>query len=268
MSRLMILASALEYMEANLAGDIKTEDVAAACFCSKSTLEKLFYRMNHITVREYIIKRRMMIAARMLLSEEQPSILDVALAVGYSSNEAFARAFKQVWNCIPSEFRKSTKRYTELFPRLSPPLESGDAYMRERRHVDISQLYDLLKERRNCYFVCCDIRHMMEINDVSHKAGDLAILESLNRLDAVSGAEDVPFRIGGDEFVILTGSEDIEYAKQLVSQLEALNGQCFTAEGREIPLTLHVTYTCMGDVTVRYTEVFDKLHGAIKECKR
>ncbi|MBR6627024.1 MAG: helix-turn-helix domain-containing protein [Lachnospiraceae bacterium] len=268
MSRLVILASALEYMESNLANDIKTEDVAGACFCSKSTLEKLFYSINHVTVREYIIKRRMMIAARMLSSDEQISILDVALSVGYSSNEAFARAFKQVWNCIPSEFRKNKKRYTELFPRIRPPMESGDDYMRERRCVDISQLYDLLKERSNCFFVCCDIKHMMEINDVSHKAGDIAILEVLKRLEDVAGPEDVPFRIGGDEFVILTGSEEESYAQELVSRLEAMNGKCFEAEGREIPLVLHVTKTRMGDVTVRYAEVFSRLHGAIKECKR
>ena len=70
--------------------------------------------------------------------------------------------------------------------------------MNNRKRVDISELYDLFVQRRGCYFVCCDIDHLIPINEISNKAGDLAILESLRRMEAVAGAEDVIFRIGGD----------------------------------------------------------------------
>ncbi len=60
----------------------------------------------------------------------ESSILDLALKFGYSSHEAFTRAFRQIWNCSPSEYRMQN-RTSELFPRLYTPLELGDDYMKE-----------------------------------------------------------------------------------------------------------------------------------------
>ena len=67
MDNLEILAKALEYMEQHLETDIRTEEIARACYCSKSTLEKLFRFVNHISVRDFLIRRRMTKAARLLV---------------------------------------------------------------------------------------------------------------------------------------------------------------------------------------------------------
>lgn len=67
------------------------------------------------------LKRRML-AAKRLSQNPEVAILDIALEYGYSTHESFARAFKQVWNCKLSEFRK--KRFTELFPRLNVPCDN------------------------------------------------------------------------------------------------------------------------------------------------
>lgn len=266
MSKLVLLTNALEYIEENLVEDIRTEDIAKACFCSKSTLEKLFQDINHISVHDYMVRRRMMKGAKLLFEDADAGILDVALQVGYSSHEAFTRAFKQVWNCQPSQFRKQV-RFTELFPRLYPPMEDGDAYMRERRRVDISELYDLFVERKNCYFVCCDIKRLVPINEISRKAGDLAILESLHRMNAAAGEEDVVFRIGGDEFVLLTNSEDEAYAECVKEKILAKNGETFDFEGQEIPLSLYAVLTKLDIQRIKYNDVFCKLHEAIQENK-
>ena len=267
MSRILLLATALEYVENNLTGDIKTEDVAQACYCSKSTLEKMFQNVNHISVRDYIIRRRMMKGARLLLDNQEQSILDIALSVGYGSNEAFARAFKQVWNCKPSEFRKNNKSYVELFPRLCPPIESADEYLMGRRNVDISELYDLFVERKNCYFICCDIKHMIAINEISMKAGDMAILEAIRRMTEAAGDEDVVFRVGGDEFAMLTNSEDKAYAESVQEKITALNGNTYSVDGQEIPLTLYAGIMTLESKTIKYNEMFSKLHEVIRESK-
>lgn len=139
--------------------------------------------------------------------------------------------------------------------------------MRERKPVDISELYDLFLERRNCYFVCTDIKCLVPINEISHKAGDLAILESLNRLHQVSGTEDIAFRIGGDEFTLLTNSTDVNYAQSLADKLVALNGNTFDYEGQEIPLTLHVAVTKQDEGILKYNHLFSQLHNAIRDGK-
>jgi len=266
MNHIELLANALEYMENHLDKEISTEDVARNCFCSKSTLEKLFRCMNHITVHDYLIRRRMMKAARLMHDEPDKSLLDIALQYGYSSNESFTRAFKQIWNCKPSELRKQD-RYSELFPRLRYPLETGDTYMKERRPVDISELYDLFSERKKCYFVCCDIKHLVPINEISHKAGDLAILEEMHRMNAAAGPNDIVFRIGGDEFTLLTDSEDITYAESIAEKIRACNGNPIHYENREIPLNLHIGVTKLDGKSVKYNELFTELHSAINNSK-
>lgn len=265
MKRFSLLVSSLEYIEQHIGEDIHTDDIAAACFCSRSALEKLFSCVNNISVRSYIKRRRMMLAARRLIEDPECSILSVALEYGYSSHEAFARAFREVWFCNPSQIRG--KRFVELFPKLREPVQKGDPYIMARKSVDISELYDLFVERSDCWFVLSDIDCLIPINEISRKAGDLAIIEQMNRMVAAAGEEDVVFRIGGDEFCMLTDSASQEYAEAVVQKIKALNGQCIDFEGRQIPLSLHVTATKYSGKSPRYSELFEELHTALREEK-
>lgn len=266
MNNIEILACALEYIEAHLREDIKTDAVAEKCFCSKSALEKIFRYVNHISVHDYVIRRRMMLAARDIASNPEKSLLDVALSCGYSTNESFSRAFRNVWNCNPSEFR-SNPRFSELFPRLRPPIQDGGIYTNMSRNVDISELYELFQSRKDCYFVCGDIKHLVPINEIAHKAGDLAILESMNRMEKEAGEEDVLFRIGGDEFVILTNTTDIKYAEELGERIRSYNGQPILFEGREIPLSLYITILKFEGDHITYKKLFEQLYSAMMKNK-
>ena len=265
LNKLELLTTALSYLEDNLTEKITTEDVAKACFCSKSTLEKLFKCVSHTSVHDYIIRRRMNKAAKMLFSHPEISILDVAVLYGYNSNEAFTRAFKQVWNCTPSEFRTNT-RYSELFPRFAFDLDKGEQIMKK---VDISELYDLLRERIGCYYIIGDIVGLIPINDISRAAGDLALIEAMNRLNSVAGENDIVFRIGADEFVLLTDSKDMDYVKKLASEIESKNGDTFAYEEKDIPLSLYVLVSTLtkgahGDSG----EMYSQFQSVLNEFKK
>ena len=264
MKQILILTTALEVIEQNLNSNIKTSDIAKACYCSKSSLEKMFRCINDISVHDYILRRKMSLAAKEIHANPKTTLLDIALKFGYSSNEAFTRAFEQIWHCKPSTYRKQQKYY-ELYPRLLCPLENknGDDYMENRKHVDISELYDLFQERKDCYFVCFDIVKLIPINEIARTAGDLAILETLNRISSASGTEDITFRIGGDEFVLLTNSKDSSYAQQIAEQVAKQNGKPFTYEGKDIPLKLHITTTKLEN-TKNYADLFTNLHTSIE----
>ncbi|MGN1084968.1 MAG: helix-turn-helix domain-containing protein [Lachnospiraceae bacterium] len=265
MNKIEILTTALEYIEENLSADIKTEDVAEECYCSKAALEKMFRCLNHISVHDYVIRRRMTLAARMIATKPEMNVLDVALMYGYSTNESFSRAFKKVWDCNPSEFRENPRCF-ELFPRRYPPTMKGDAVVMAK-NVDISELYELFKTRKNCYFVCCDVEHLLPINEIGRKAGDMAILEALRRMEQEAGDEDVVFRIGGDEFTLLTNSDDVTYAESVAERIRACNGKPIVYEGREIPIGLHIAVTKLSSERIRYSELFEQLHNAIEEVK-
>ena len=136
-----------------------------------------------------------------------------------------------------------------------------------RRQVDITKLYDLFQSRRDCWFVCCDIQYMIQINDISRKAGDAAILESLRRMNDAAGEEDVVFRIGGDEFALLTASPDRAYAEDVKNRILAHNGECVRWEDREIPLSLYGGLVRWADRKLRYNELFSGLHETIQKSK-
>lgn len=265
MRNMDLLVTSLEYIEQHITDELKTADIATACHCSKSTLEKLFQCVNGISVHSYIVRRRMMLAAKRISLNPEESILDIAVDYGYGSHEAFARAFKEVWNCNPSAFRE--RRFVELFPKLKEPIREGEQYIMQRKNVDISELYDLFRDRQECYFVCSDIKCLVPINEISHKAGDLAIIESMNRLEKAAGEEDVIFRIGGDEFCILTNSKDEAYALSIAEKIRSFNGQTFTYEDKEIPLSLYVAVTKYQGRILRYNDLFSELHMSIRESK-
>ena len=267
MHNLELFMMSLDYIEEHLTDDLKTEDIAKACYCSKSTLDKLFRNVNRMAVKDYVIRRRMTLAGRALLNRPDESILNIALEYGYGTHEAFTRAFKSVWNCKPSEFRN--RKYYELFPKVVvPPFVTGEEYLNMPKRVDISELYELFVERKNCYFVCCDIKSLIPINEISFKAGDLSILESLNRMNNAAGQDDVVFRIGGDEFCMLTASEDAAYAEKIAEEIRSHNTEPFDYEGMAIPLSLYVTTTKIdSNRNLKYDQLFATLHEAIMDYK-
>jgi len=203
-------------------------------------------------------------AARMLIENPDKSVLDVALEYGYSSHEAFTRIFYQKFNWLPSKYREN-KRVREIFPKIVFNIETGGCNM--SRKFDISELYDLFKSRKDCYFVCGDIRGLVPINNISYKAGDLAISESLKRMEEAAGEDDVVFRIGSDEFVLLTNSTDETYAKEVADKIVSQNGETINFEGTDIPLFLYVTYLKLAGKSICYSELFSELIDSINKAK-
>ena len=53
-----ILMQALDYIEEHISKKIMVQDVADSCFISLSGLQKTFKYVFHISIHEYIIRRR------------------------------------------------------------------------------------------------------------------------------------------------------------------------------------------------------------------
>ena len=270
MANIELLVRTLSFIENNLNSDLQTEEIAKACYASKSSLEKNFKEATHFSVHDYMNRRKMMKAGKLLIQKPDLNILDVAVEYGFSSHEAFTRAFYSVWNCNPKEFREnyaSRGRIPELFPQIMGFYQlQGENYM--RRTVDISEMYDFLRDRKNCYFVCADVRSLIPINQISRKAGDIALSETMKRLLDCSNDEDIAFRIGHDEFALLTNSTDAAYAEEIRNKILAMNGQTFDFEDKKIPLNLYATVIKLEDGSFKYADLFGKLIGALTEEKK
>ncbi len=95
---------ALWTIERNLAGSFSLEEIAAACGVSRSHLAYAFGTGTGFPVMKYLRGRRLTEAARALV-RGAPDILTVALDTGYSSHEAFTRAFKDQFATTPEAVR-------------------------------------------------------------------------------------------------------------------------------------------------------------------
>jgi len=104
-SRRMQLA--IDYIEENLDGSIDLEDVAKIAFCSKYHFHRMFFAMVGLTFAEYIRRRRFALAA-VEIQNSSRKVVDVALAYGHESPNAFTRAFRNIHGMNPVDVRKSS----------------------------------------------------------------------------------------------------------------------------------------------------------------
>src|ERR1700760_4554877 len=100
-----LTSKALFVIERNLDSDLTLESVASACGVSRFHIAHAFAASTGRTVIEYVRARRLSEAARKL-SRGAPNILDVAMNAGYTSHEAFSRAFRARFDITPDELRK------------------------------------------------------------------------------------------------------------------------------------------------------------------
>ena len=263
MRNFLVLMEALDYIEQNLTHPFSQTDVAEGCFVSLSTLQKLFRYAMRLSIKEYVSKRRLTEAAKEISLGGQ-SILDVSLKYQYQSPEVFARAFKRLWGVAPSRFAESW-RFTGIFPRVND-YYLGDDNMYYRKH-DISELYDQLKKRMGSYILYFDIKGLMGINKISHEAGDAVIRECLKRIDDAAGEDMMLFRIGGDEFALVTSTADREAAIGTARAVIQKNGNTVFAENTEIPVSMWAGGMIFDASNLKYNALFDKLQKMIDDMK-
>ena len=92
-------------IEHNLANEeFNLESASSQLFFSPHYIRQLFKQKTGEGFVEYLIRRRMEMAAK-LLKDPQYKILDVALSTGYSNQRYFASCFKKYYGCTPTEYR-------------------------------------------------------------------------------------------------------------------------------------------------------------------
>lgn len=261
--KLETLRRALEYTEEHLSGDFLQKECAAASMCSLSGLQKLFRYVFHISIGDYVTRRRMTLAARALKSGR--SVLDTALDYGYRSPEAFTRAFIRVWGITPQRYAKN-RSFTELFPKLDFPQtaehKGGEVIMKNR--FDITELYDHIRSKEGKYVLCFDTCCLDNINKTyGRKAGDAVIRESLNRIEQACGDDMFMFRIGGDEYVLVTDCSEPEEVKSIALSVMSHNGEMINCDGIELPISLRAgAIKLTHDNSTKHSILFNELVGA------
>ncbi|MDD9267742.1 GyrI-like domain-containing protein [Paenibacillus sp. GCM10023248] len=118
---------ALNYIELQLTEDVDVQEAARLALCSEFHFKRMFTFLAGIPLAEYIRRRRLTLAA-FELSQSQTKVIDVAIKYGYSSPDAFTRAFQSLHGITPSEARMHGQPL-KAYPRMTFQLtvKGGDA---------------------------------------------------------------------------------------------------------------------------------------------
>lgn len=264
------LISALDYIEEHISGEIHVSDIADYCYVSLSALQKAFKYAFHISINDYILRRRFSCAGADLLKTED-SILDIALKYGYSNAESFTRGFQKIWGISPRDYRKSRK-FSGHTPKFSipgsNPFEEG--MIMSKTKYDLTELYDVICARKNNAYVCADLNSLKWINDnLGIAAGDAALLELMRRVEEACNEEDIFLRIGGDEFVVFTNSTSMEHAEEIVAKVTAQNGSKILCGENEFPVNVHIgAFRNAERNRVNAKEMFTEIANGIEEIHK
>ncbi len=96
---------AIWYIESHYEQAVSLDDVARVAGVSRFYLSRAFADVTGLPLTRYLRYRRLSQAARALASGKN-DILDLALSLGYSSHEAFSRAFKDLFGVTPESVRR------------------------------------------------------------------------------------------------------------------------------------------------------------------
>jgi AraC family transcriptional regulator len=95
---------ALWFIETHFAQELTLEEIASIAGVSRYHMSRVFPLATGCSLMQYVRGRRLAEAARSL-ARGAPDILSVALDAGYSSHEAFTRAFRDQFGVTPEAVR-------------------------------------------------------------------------------------------------------------------------------------------------------------------
>lgn len=100
------ISAVIAYIENNLDQRLDLDTVAAAVGYSKYHLHRMFADTVGMTLHDYIQRRQLTEAAKLLVFSKKP-IVEIALTAGYESQPAFAAIFKAMYKRTPREYRQN-----------------------------------------------------------------------------------------------------------------------------------------------------------------
>jgi AraC family transcriptional regulator len=126
------MTKALGYLESNLYGEVDLEAAAREANCSAFHFYRMFEVITGVGPGEYLRRRRLSEAAMALSSGGPEKVIDLAMRFGYESPDAFSRAFRREFGCLPTEARKGGARLHSYPPLSFSVVLKGDKAMEYR----------------------------------------------------------------------------------------------------------------------------------------
>jgi AraC family transcriptional regulator len=100
------LSRVLDYIEANLEGDLTLDHLASIACLSRFHFARAFKAAIGQSPHQYVSAKRLERSKALLIRGDQP-LVDIALALTFSCQANFTRAFRQMTGLTPGQYRRN-----------------------------------------------------------------------------------------------------------------------------------------------------------------
>lgn len=119
---------AMHYIETHLTEDIDFQQIAQLACCSEYHFRRIFSYLSGMSLTDYIRQRRLS-EASVELQHSHLRVIDLAVKYGYTSADAFTRAFQTLHGVTPTEARDGGVPLRTLSPMTFQLSISGGTTM-------------------------------------------------------------------------------------------------------------------------------------------
>lgn len=226
------IAAVISYIEAHLNEKLNLATVANAVCYSKYHLHRMFTDTVGITIHDYIQRRQLTEAAKLLVFSKEP-IIEIALVSGYESQQAFTSIFKSMYKQTPMEYRQNEFFYPlQLEFTLNENPSAPDIAVQEISYATLDDISDWMS------FLALVIDGFPCLDETSHLQQVKQYIQQRQALIMRDG----PAIIGAAAFSYQTGSIDFlaahpQYRHYGVAKAFLDFMMCNLFAGREISIT-------------------------------
>jgi AraC family transcriptional regulator len=137
MDMLKQLNAAVAYIELNMCDEINLDEVARIACVTKDSFIRFFSYMTGMTLKEYIRRRRLTLAAYEL-QDSKCKVIDIAVKYGWDSADAFTKAFIRQHGITPTQAR-NVYMPLKIYPPASFCIIIKGAEKMDFRIIDLAE---------------------------------------------------------------------------------------------------------------------------------
>ena len=101
-----LVIRAVDYIHTHYREQLRLSDIADALYYGEQTLSANFRSAMHMSVPQYITSLRTTMVCRLVTEQPGLSLSEIAEQTGFRSMRSMLRAFRQHYNCTPSEMKR------------------------------------------------------------------------------------------------------------------------------------------------------------------
>ena len=162
------IEAVIDYIESHLDGKLELETVAEAVHYSKYHLHRLFTDTVGMTIHDYVQRRQLTEAAKLLAFSNRP-IIEIAFTCGYESQQSFSLAFKAMYKSPPAEYREKRSFYPLqlrfTLHRKTAAMEFTMQDIRLAKREDISDWMNLMRLVIDGYPVMDEVDYLAKLEE-------------------------------------------------------------------------------------------------------